>query len=72
MTVKNRQKTITRTIRVSSYIDDVIQKDPREKRSTANALISAVLTKYAEWDRYTESFGVISLPRNGLKLIIDS
>jgi hypothetical protein len=30
------------------------------------------LTKYAEWDRYTEPFGFISLPKSGLKLIIES
>jgi hypothetical protein len=72
MTSKNRQKTITRTIRMPSHIDDIIQRDSRERRSTVNTLISAILTKYTEWDRYTESFGFISLPRNGLKLILDS
>ena len=72
MNTKNRQKTVTRTIRVPSHLDDIIHKDSKEKRSTANALISSILTKYAEWDRYTEAFGFISLPRSGLKLIIES
>jgi hypothetical protein len=44
----------------------------KEKRSTTNALISSILTKYAEWDRYVESFVFISMPRNGFKLIIDA
>jgi hypothetical protein len=70
--MKTRQKTITRTIRIPSDLDNIIQKDSKEKRSTANALISSILTKYAEWDRYTESFGFISLPRSDLKIIMQS
>jgi hypothetical protein len=70
--MKTRQKTVTRTIRIPDHLDDILQKDSKEKRSTTNALISSILTKYAEWDRYTESFGFISLPRSGLKLIMES
>jgi hypothetical protein len=70
--MKTRQKTTTRTIRLPSSIDSIIQKDAKEKRTTVNSLISATLTKYAEWDRFAESFGFICLPRNGFKLIIDS
>jgi hypothetical protein len=70
--MKIEQKTTTRTIRLPSKIDSILQKDAKEKRTTVNSLISAALTKYAEWDRYAESFGFICLPRNGFKLIIDS
>ncbi len=70
--MKTRQKTVTRTIRIPDHLDNILQKDSKEKRSTTNALISSILTKYAEWDRYTESFGFISLPRSGLKLIMES
>jgi hypothetical protein len=72
MSSRTRQKTVTRTIRIPSHLDAIIHKDSKEKRSTANALVSSILTKYAEWDRYTESFGFISLPRSGLKLIMQS
>jgi hypothetical protein len=64
--------TTTRTIRLPSNIDAILQKDAKEKRTTVNSLISTALTRYAEWDRYAESFGLICLPRNGFKLIIDS
>ena len=72
LTNKSQSKTVTRTIRIPSHLDNIIHRDSKEKRSTANALISSILTKYAEWDRYTELFGFISLPRSGLKLIIES
>jgi hypothetical protein len=70
--MKTGQKTTTRTIRLPSNLDRILQKDAKEKRTTVNSLISAALTKYTEWDRYAESFGFICLPRNGFKLIIDS
>jgi hypothetical protein len=70
--MKTNQKTITRTIRLPSRIDNTLQKDAKEKRTTVNSLISTALTKYAEWDRYAESIGFISLQRNEFKLIIDS
>lgn len=70
--MKTDQKTITRTIRLPSRIDNILQKDAKEKRTTVNSLISTALTKYAEWDRYAESIGFISLQRNEFKLIIDS
>src|SRR5215213_2992232 len=55
MDSRTRQKTVTRTIRIPSHLDTIIHEDSKERRSTANALISSILTKYAEWDRYTES-----------------
>jgi hypothetical protein len=72
MNTRQKTTTTTRTIRLPSTIEAVLQKDAKEKRTTVNSLISTALTKYAEWDRYAESFGFICLPRNGFKLIIDS
>jgi hypothetical protein len=72
MNTREKTTTTTRTIRLPSTIEAVLQKDAKEKRTTVNSLTSTALTKYAEWDRYTESFGFICLPRNGFKLIIDS
>ena len=70
--MKTEQKTTTRTIRLPSTIDSILQKDAKEKRTTVNSIIATALTKYTEWDRYAESIGFISLQRNEFKLIIDS
>jgi hypothetical protein len=35
-------------------------------------MISSILTKYAEWDRYTEKISFISLPQDALKMMIES
>lgn len=72
MKSREKQKTITRTLRISGDLDNLLEKDSKDKRISTNSLISSILTKYAEWDRYTEKVGFISLPRDGFKLIISS
>jgi hypothetical protein len=72
MKSREKQKTITRTLRISGDLDNLLEKDSKDKRISTNSLISSILTKYAEWDRYIEKVGFISLPRDGFKLIISS
>jgi hypothetical protein len=67
-----KQKTTTRTLRISEELDDLLERDSTDKGVSTNSLINSILTKYAEWDRYTEKVGFISLPRDGFKLIINS
>ena len=59
----NGSRTLLRTIRIGKHLDNVIQKDSKEKRMSVNALISSILTRYAEWDRNTERFGFLTLTR---------
>ena len=62
---KKRQKaTTTRTVRLSEYLDDLLEKDSEDKRISINSLVTSIITRYAEWDRYTEKIGFISLPRS--------
>jgi hypothetical protein len=67
-----KQKTTTRTLRISEELDNLLERDSTDKRVSTNSLINSILTKYAEWNRYTEKVGFISLPRDGFKLIINS
>jgi hypothetical protein len=67
-----KQKTTTRTLRVHGDLDNLLERDSKDKGVSTNSLINSILTKYAEWDRYTEKVGFISLPRDGFKLIINS
>jgi hypothetical protein len=51
--VRENKKTVLRTIRLSKGLDELLQKDANSKRITVGALISTILTKYSQWDRYT-------------------
>ncbi|HEY6534680.1 MAG TPA: hypothetical protein VIY08_02565 [Candidatus Nitrosocosmicus sp.] len=69
---KKREKTVLRTIRIPYEIDRIIQNDAKMKRVSINSLIFNLLTKYSEWDRYSERFGRVVLRPQTLKLIIDT
>jgi hypothetical protein len=65
-------KSTTRTIRISRQLDKILEKDALNKRASVNSLISSIMTKYAEWDRYAEVLRFVPIPPDGLKLIIGS
>jgi hypothetical protein len=69
---RKRQKATTRTIRLPEYLDNLLERDSEDKRISVNSLVTSLITKYAEWDRYTEKIGFISLPREVIKLVFDS
>jgi hypothetical protein len=65
-------KTTTRTIRISRQLDRILEKDAANKRVSVNSLITSIIIKYSEWDRYVESLRFVSMPPDGLRLIIGS
>jgi hypothetical protein len=69
---KERKKTILRTIRIDKDLDDALDKDAKENGVSENALISSILVKYVDWDRYSRKFGFVSLPSEALKAIIEA
>jgi hypothetical protein len=69
--VENK-KTVLRTIRLSKSLDDLLQKDANSKRITVGALISTILTKYSQWDRYTEKFDTITFGHETLRVILEA
>ena len=64
-------KTILRTIRIPKELDDLLQKDAKTRGSTVNALVSSIMRKYAEWDRYTRMFPYISIPSSLFRALLD-
>src|SRR5215469_15167346 len=64
------EKTLIRTVRIPKALDTLLRNDAKTKRITVNALISSIMTKYAEWDRYNERFGVISIKRDAFRSIL--
>ena len=69
---KSKKKTVLKTIRMDKDLDDALDKDAEEHGVSENALISSILAKYIEWDRYAEKFGRVSLPSEALKAIIEA
>jgi hypothetical protein len=67
-----KRNTTLRTVRLTRDLDNLLQKDAKAKRMSVNSLMTAMITKYAEWDRHAEKFGFVSLTRDGLRLILEA
>ena len=70
--VNKHGRTVLRTIRIEKELDDVIQQDAKRNRLSFNSHISRIITKYSEWDRFSERWGVISLRREAFKSILEA
>jgi hypothetical protein len=66
------KKTLLRTIRITHELEDLLQRDAKLKRISVNALISSIMTKYAEWDRFRERFDAIIITPRGFSAILES
>jgi len=67
---KEKKKTILRTVRIDKDLDDALYEDAKEHGISENALISSILVRYIDWDRYSEKFGRVYLPNEALKIIM--
>jgi hypothetical protein len=65
------RKTVLKTMRIPNYINTLLEKDADSKGISVNALISMIMTKYTEWDRYIERFGGITIKPQALKEILE-
>ena len=49
----------------------IIRKDAESRGLSVNALTLRILTRYTEWDRFTQKIGFVSMQREMLRAIID-
>ncbi len=66
------RKSIVRSIRITEDLDSLIKLEAESKGMTSNALISSILRKYSEWDRYTEQFGFVTITGDGFRVLLDA
>jgi hypothetical protein len=66
-----QKKTVLRTVRISQELDELLEKDAKAHRTSVNGLISSIIVKYAEWDRYTEKFPYICIPKAIFRGLLD-
>ena len=67
-----RKSTTLRTIRLTLDLDNLLQNDVKSKNISINSLLTSILVKYAEWDRYAEKFGLVSLTRADSKSLLEA
>ena len=65
-------KTVLRSIRLTVEQDKLLEEEAKKKNISVNSLLSKLIKKYAEWDRYAEKFGFVSIGRQGFRQLMDS
>lgn len=65
------KRTVLRSFRLSEEHDRLLEEEARRKGISVNALLANLITKYGEWDRFAERFGVVTLGRQGFRSIFD-
>jgi hypothetical protein len=70
--VDRKTQTVIRGLRIPKQLNELLQKDAEAENRTVSALVVSILTKYAEWDRYTQKFGFVTIPRSTYKRMIEA
>ena len=66
------KKTVLRTIRIDEDLDKVLGADSEAKSVSFNTLVTQILIKYAEWDRFVEKVGMVSIMPEEFRVFIGS
>ena len=69
--MSGRKKTVLRTFRLTAEHDKLLEDEAANHGLSVNALFTSMITKYAEWDRYLERYGFVTLGRQGYKRLIE-
>jgi hypothetical protein len=67
-----RKKTVVRAIRITEELDETLRADSESKGISPASLMTSILTKYVEWDRFAERVGIVSIPRNLMVHLVDA
>ena len=65
-------KSVLRSIRIRRSLQQTLERDAEARGISVNSLVSAVLTRYAEWDRYAEKFGFVTITKSGHQMMMDA
>jgi hypothetical protein len=58
--------------RVSRELSDVLRQDAESRGISFTSLVTEIFTKYVEWDRLTNKFGVVTISRVGYERMWDA
>jgi hypothetical protein len=65
-----KESTVLKTFRYPRHLNAAIEGEAEAKGLSPNALVSKIFTKYANWDRYAEKFGYVSITHETLRFLL--
>lgn len=61
------KQTVMRSVRISRKLDDVLRQDAESRGISISSLVSEIFTRYSEWDRLANKFGVVTVSRGAFR-----
>jgi hypothetical protein len=61
------KQTVMRSVRISRELDDVLSRDAESRGISFSSLVAEIFTKYSEWDRLANKFGVVTVSRGAFR-----
>lgn len=61
-----------RSIRISEEQVRLLEEEAKKKGVSVNSLLTILINKYLEWDRFAERFGYVSIARQGYRNLVES
>lgn len=71
-TIDNSKRKVTITFRIGIEYDQAIRYEAQDQRVSVNTLANQIFGDYVDWHRYTKKFGVITLSKDAIKLLLES
>ncbi len=63
------RKTVLRSVRFSPTEEEILSQEAKANGVTFNALISKLVARYVEWDRFADKYGYVALPRQSFRYL---
>lgn len=65
-----RRKAILKSVRFDAQDAEILSKEAKAVGLTFNALVSRLVTRFVEWDRFADRYGFIALPRQSFRTLV--
>ncbi len=66
---KQKQST-TLTIRLEQTVLGILKEEAQRQGLSVNVLVNRQLRKYVDWGRHAERYGMITIPKDGLRRLL--
>ncbi len=70
-TERGKKKNIVRAVRLTEEHESSLRQEAEDRGIAPGTLISLVISKYLDWDRYAEKYGVVALVPSTLKQFLE-
>lgn len=70
--VEESERSSVKTVRLSKHLEKSLEREAKSRKVSLNSFITSILSRYDEWERLAEKFGMMSVPAEDFIAILES